>query len=147
METIIINKRHELPRRKRLFWDAMTLLLWAGWFYLWKPFLIIFYQIITLEVEPDEVAAVIFDTISAIPFEKAIFMLTATPIVLFVLSRLNRHQAPTEHLLYNSSDYAAYFDLDHTTIDHCTQQQLITVYHDAQGHITSLEDTITLKKG
>jgi poly-beta-1,6-N-acetyl-D-glucosamine biosynthesis protein PgaD len=31
-DTLIINKRHEMPRSKRWFWDGITILLWVGLF-------------------------------------------------------------------------------------------------------------------
>lgn len=142
METLIINKRHELPLRKRLVWDSMTALLWIGWIYLWKPLLVVFYGIITLKAEPDDIADVIVSEIGVIPFENAITMLIATPLVLFVLSRLNRHKAPSEHLIYEPEDYAEYFNLDDSQLEECVNSQLITVYHDDQGHITRLENQI-----
>lgn len=143
METLIINKRHELPVRKRLFWDIGTVLLWIGWIYLWKPVLIIFYKIIMLDAPVEELSNAIFDTIHAVPFDKAVFMLIATPIVLFALSRLNRHVAPTEHLIYKSSEYADYFHVDDSQLQKCANSQLITVYHDEHGHITRLDDQIS----
>lgn len=143
METLIINKRHELPVTKRLAWDIVTLLLWIGWIYLWKPLLIVVYRILTLKAEPDEIADVIVREIGVIPFEHAIFMLIATPVVLFVLSRLNRHQAPTQHLVYESGDYAKYFDLNDKELRECTNTQMVTVYHDEHGRIIRLESRIT----
>ncbi len=142
METLIINKRRELPKTKRILWDIATVLLWIGFIYLWKPVLIIFYKIITLKVPGEEIADWIFENISSVTFEHAIILLIATPTILFILSRLNRHQAPSEHLLYDSSDYADYFHLDDTQLQQCANSQLVTVYHDTHGQIIRLEDQI-----
>ena len=142
METLIINKRHELPRTKRLFWDFITVLLWLGWIYLWKPLIIVFYKILTLKANPDELSDVILTNIGVIPFHKAIFMLIATPLVLFILSRLNRHVSSTQHLLYQSSEYADYFHVNNTQLKEYINDQYITVYHDEHGHITSLDNQI-----
>ncbi|HQS66952.1 MAG TPA: poly-beta-1,6-N-acetyl-D-glucosamine biosynthesis protein PgaD [Sulfuricurvum sp.] len=143
METLIINKRRELPKAKRIFWDGITVLLWLGFLYLWKPVFLIFYKIITLGAPADEIADWIFGEIHSVTFEHAIIVLITTPIVLFILSRLNRHQAPSEHLLYDAKDYADYFDLDDTNLQQCTNSQLVTVYHDTHGHIIRLNDQIT----
>lgn len=145
MDTLIINKRHDLPITKRLIWDGITVLLWVGWIYLWKPLLEVFYRIITLEAHPDEIADVIIREIGVIPFENAVFMLVTTPVVLFILSRLNRHQAPSEHLLYECGDYAEYFDLDVEELRSCVNDRLVTVYHDEHGRIVRLENTIPQK--
>lgn len=142
METLIINKRHELPLAKRLIWDIGTILLWLGWIYLWKPVIVVFYKIIMLDAHVDEISAVIFDTINAVPFGNAILMLTATPIVLFVLSRLNRHVEPTEHLIYESIEYSNYFRLDDAQLQQCINSQLITVHHDDHGIIIQLDNQI-----
>ncbi len=142
METLIINKRRELPKRKRYLWDALTIGLWLGFIYLWKPLLIIFYEIITLEEEPEKISDWIFENISSVTFEHAVYMLIATPIILFTLSRLNRHQAPSEHLVYDPSDYADYFQIDPTELSRCSESQYVTVYHDANGHITRLDNQI-----
>lgn len=145
-ETLIINKRHDMPKRKRLLWDGLTVSLWLGFIYLWKPVLIIFYGIITSKVPSEEISDWIFENISSVTFEHAISMLIATPIVLFILSRLNRHRAPTEHLIYHSDDYSDYFKLDNTLLEGCKSSQLVTVYHNEHGHITHLDETIEHKQ-
>lgn len=142
METLIINKRRELPKTKRIIWDIATVLLWLGFIYLWKPVFHVFYRIITLNAPADEIADWIYGEIHSVTFEHALYMLIGTPIVLFILSRLNRHQAPSEHLLYKSSDYANYFHLDDTQLQQCANSQLVTVYHDDHGHILRLNDQI-----
>lgn len=142
METLIINKRHEMPKRKRWFWDAMTIALWLGFIYLWKPLLIVLYKIITLSEAPDAISDWIFENVSSVTFEHAVSMLIATPIILFALSRLNRHRAPSEHLLYESSDYSDYFHIDNAQLQQCTNSQYVTVYHNQHGHITRLSDEI-----
>lgn len=141
-ETLIINKRHEIPKRKRWLWDTLTIGLWLGFIYLWKPVLVIFYKIITLEVPADEIADWIYDNIHSVTFEHAVWMLVATPIVLFTLSRLNRHQAPSEHLIYDISDYSEYFNVDTKQLEKCSESQLITVYHNDFGNIVSVENRI-----
>lgn len=143
METLIINKRHEMPKRKRWLWDALTIGLWLGFIYLWKPLLIVFYKIVTLKVPAHKISDWIFENISSVTFEHAISMLIATPIILFILSRLNRHRAPSEHLLYTSSDYSNYFNLNDTQLQQCANSQYVTVYHDDHGHIIRLDNQIT----
>jgi len=145
METLIINKRHEMPKRKRWFWDALTIALWLGFIYLWKPLLIVLYKIITLKETPDAISDWIFENVSSVTFEHAVSMLIATPIILFILSRLNRHRAPSEHLLYSSHDYSNYFRIDDEKLQQCVESQLVTVYHNEHGHITQLNDQIELK--
>jgi biofilm PGA synthesis protein PgaD len=142
MKTLIINKRRELPKTKRIIWDGVTILLWLGFIYLWKPVLHVFYRIITSEVPAEEIADWIFENIHSVTFEHAVFVLVATPVILFILSRLNRHQAPSEHLIYKSSDYANYFHVDDTQLQQCANSQLVTVYHDDHGHIIRLNDQI-----
>lgn len=142
METLIINKRRELPKAKRILWDGITVLLWLGFLYLWKPVFLIFYRIITLGAPADEIADWIFGEISSVTFEHAVIVLITTPVILFILSRLNRHQAPSEHLIYHSSDYSDYFNLDNVQLEQCTKSQLVTVYFDNHGHIIRLEDQI-----
>lgn len=145
MESLIINKRHELPIKNRLIWDGVTVLLWLGWIYLWKPFLIVIYKIITLHADPEEISDVIYDSINAIPVHHAVFMLIATPVVLFILSRLHRYKAPSEHLIYEPEDYAHHFNVESAQLRQCLNSQLVTVYHDDHGHITGLTKQITEK--
>lgn len=142
METLIINKRHELPLKNRLIWDTITVFLWLGWLYLWKPFFIVIYQILILDAEPEEISDVIYDTIKSIPFDHALFMLIATPVVLFILSRIHRHNAPSTHLVFETEDYAKHFKIDLDTLSRCNSSQLITIYHDEHGQITQLENSI-----
>jgi biofilm PGA synthesis protein PgaD len=142
MDTLIINKRHELPRTKRIFWDFITVLLWLGWIYLWKPLIIVFYKILILKANPDEISDVILTNIGVIPFYKVLFMLIATPVVLFILSRLSRHVSPTEHLLYKPSEYADYFHVNNIQLEKCVKSQFVTVHHDEHGHIISLDSKI-----
>lgn len=145
-ETLIINKRHEMPKRKRVIWDVLTIGLWLGFIYLWEPVFQVFYKIITLNAPAEEISDWIFGEIHSVTFEHAISMLIATPIVLFILSRLNRHRAPTEHLIYHSDDYSDYFKLDNTLLEGCKSSQLVTVYHNEHGHITHLDETIEHKQ-
>ncbi|WP_295023001.1 poly-beta-1,6-N-acetyl-D-glucosamine biosynthesis protein PgaD [Sulfurimonas sp.] len=144
-ETLIINKRHELPLRKKSVWDAVTVLLWAGWIYLWKPLFHVFYKMINLDAPADEISSVIFDEVSAVTFEHAVVMLVATPIVLFILSWLNRHVAPSEHLIYEFDEYADYFKVDSEKLKESMDAQLITIHHDNHGHIVDLENQISIK--
>lgn len=143
METLIINKRRELPKAKRIFWDGITVLLWLGFLYLWMPVFHIFYRIITLGAPAEEMADWIFGEIHSVTFENAIIVLITTPVVLFILSRLNRHQAPSEHLIYHTSDYANYFNVNDAQLQQCSDSQLVTVYHDDQGHLINLDNKIT----
>ncbi|MDD2369394.1 MAG: poly-beta-1,6-N-acetyl-D-glucosamine biosynthesis protein PgaD [Sulfuricurvum sp.] len=145
MEKLIINKRHELPKTKRIVWDLITVLLWIGFIYLWKPVFHVFYRIITLGAPAEELSDWIFGEIHSVTFEHALYMLIGTPIVLFILSRLNRHQAPSEHLLYESSDYSNYFHVNDAELQQCVNSQLITVFHNEHGHIIRLENQITNK--
>lgn len=141
-KTLIINQRHELPFSKKIGWDIVTILLWAGWIYLWKPLLIVFYNIVTLDANVDEISKVIFDEISAVTVEHALLMLVATPTVLFILSWLNRHVAPSEHFIYKFDEYANYFKVDSTKLRETMDSQLITIYHDDNGHIANIENKI-----
>lgn len=143
METLIINKRRELPRSKRIIWDIITVLLWLGFFYLWKPVFHVFYRIITLGAPAEELSDWIFGEIHSVTVEHALYMLIGTPIVLFILSRLNHHQAPSEHLIYHSTDYSNYFNVDDTQLQQCVSSQLVTVYFDDHGHIIRLDNQIT----
>lgn len=144
-ETLIINRRHEMPKRKRVIWDVLTIGLWLGFIYLWKPVLIVFYGIMTLEETPDQISDWIYENISSVTFEHAVTMLVATPIILFVLSRLNRHRAPSEHLIYEPSDYADYFNIEISELQQCSDSQYVSVYHDANGHIIHLNGEIEVK--
>lgn len=146
METLIINKRHELPRTKRIIWDIITLLLWIGFIYLWKPVFHVFYRIITLGAPEEELADWIFGEIHSVTVEHALYMLIGTPIVLFILSRLNHHHAPSEHLIYHPDDYSNYFKVSSTELEECVNSQLVTVYHDDHGHILHLDNKIETKK-
>jgi poly-beta-1,6-N-acetyl-D-glucosamine biosynthesis protein PgaD len=144
METLIINKRHELPLRKKIVWDIVTVLLWTGWIYLWKPFFHVIHKILTLDAKPNEIADVIMDNIHVIPVYKALIMLITTPLILFILSRINRYRAPSTHLIYDSSEYASYFGVDNVELEHCRNSQLVTVYHNEHGQITALKDHVDL---
>ncbi|MDD3475721.1 MAG: poly-beta-1,6-N-acetyl-D-glucosamine biosynthesis protein PgaD [Sulfurimonas sp.] len=140
--TLIINKRNEMPFAKKIGWDIVTVLLWAGWIYLWKPLLIVFYKIVTLDAEVDEISNVIFDEISAVTVEHAIIMLVATPTILFILSWLNRHVAPSVHFIYKFDEYAKYFQVDSAKLRDSIDAQLITIYHDNSGRIVDIETKI-----
>jgi biofilm PGA synthesis protein PgaD len=145
MTQLIINKRSELPRGKRVIWDGVTLMLWTGFIYLWYPVLAIFYRIVTSDVPSGEVSSWIYENISSVTFEYAVWMLVSTPVMMFLLSRLNRHRLPSEHLIYHGDDYAHYFGLDGDVLRDSQNTQCVTVYFDDHGHIVSLENSISLK--
>jgi len=140
--TLIINKRHEMPRSKVWLWDGMTILLWVGFFYLWLPVLHIFYRIITAEVPAEEISDWIYDNIHSVTFVHGVEVLVITPIVLFILSWRRRHKGPSEHIVYKNDDYARYFKLEVSQLKTCFESQLVTVYHDDHGQITALDNHI-----
>lgn len=140
--TLIINKRHEMPRRKIWFWDGMTILLWVGFIYLWHPVFEIFYRIITAEVPAERISDWIYDNIHSVTFVHGVEMLVITPIVLFILSWLKRHKRPSEHIIYTYDDYARYFKLEASQLKKCFDSQLVTVYYDDHGQITAIDNQI-----
>ncbi len=140
--TLIINKRHEMPRSKIWLWDGITILLWAGFIYLWSPVFHIFYRIITAEVPAEEISDWIYDNIHSVTFEHGVEMLVGTPIVLFILSWLKRHKGPSEHIIYTDDDYARYFKLEVSQLKTCFDSQLVTVYYDDHGQITAIDNQI-----
>ncbi len=140
--TLIINKRHEMPRSKVWLWDGITILLWVGFIYLWRPVFHIFYRIITAEVPAEEFSDWIYDNIHSVTIEHGFEMLVFTPIVLFLLSWLNRHKGPSEHVIYTDDDYARYFKLEVSQLRTCFDSQLVTVYHDDHGQITTIDNRI-----
>jgi biofilm PGA synthesis protein PgaD len=140
--TLIINKRKQLPRRKIWFWDGITLLLWLGFFYLWRPVFHIFYRIITADVPPEEISSWIYDNIHSVTFVHGSEMLVFTPFVLFVLSWLKRHKGPSEHIIYTIDDYARYFKLEVSQLKASFDSQVVTVYYDDRGQITAIDNQI-----
>jgi biofilm PGA synthesis protein PgaD len=140
--TLIINKRHEMPRRKIWFWDGITIVLWVGFIYLWNPVFEFFYRIITAGVPAEQISDWIYDNIHSITFLHGVEMLLGTPIVLFILSWLNRHKRPSEHIIYTYDDYARYFKLEVGQLKTCFDSQLVTVYYDDHGHITAINNQI-----
>lgn len=145
-QSLIINNRSELPKAKRIIWDIVTLLLWVGFIYLWKPVFHVFYRILTLDAPGHEFADWIFEEIHSVTFINAMYLLIGTPLILFVLARLNRHHAPTEHLIFHFDDYAEYFKVEKESLQECVNSQFVTVYFDDHGHIINLEDRIVEKK-
>ena len=140
--TLIINKRWELPRSKRWFWDGVTILLWAGFIYLWGPVFHIFYRIITAKAPAEEISDWIYDNINSVTFGHGVEMLVITPVVLFILSWLKRHKGPSEHIIYTHEDYARYFKLEASQLKTCLDSQSVTVYHDDYGKITAIDNQI-----
>lgn len=140
--TLIINKRWEMPRSKIWFWDGITILLWIGFIYLWRPVFQIIYGIITAEVPAEEISDWIYDNIHSVTFEHGVVMLVITPIVLFILSWLRRHKGPSEHVIYTDDDYARYFKLEVSQLQTCFDSQLVTVYYDDHGQITAIDNRI-----
>ena len=140
--TLIINKRKELPRSKIWFWDGITVLLWIGFFYLWRPVFHIFYRIITAEVPPEQISNWIYDNIHSVTFVHGGEMLVFTPIVLFILSWLKRHKGPSEHIIYTIDDYARHFKLEVSQLKSSFDSQVVTVYYDDHGQITAIDNQI-----
>jgi poly-beta-1,6-N-acetyl-D-glucosamine biosynthesis protein PgaD len=140
--TLIINKRHEMSRSKIWFWDGITILLWVGFIYLWRPVIEIFYRIITAGVPAERISDWIHDNIHSVTFVHGVEMLLFTPIVLFILSWLKRHKGPSEHIIYTYDDYARYFKLEENQLKTCFDSQLVTVYYDDHGQITAIANQI-----
>lgn len=140
--TLIINKRKELPRSKIWFWDGITVLLWIGFIYLWRPVFHIFYRIITAKAPPEQISSWIYSNIHSVTFVHGGEMLVVTPIVLFILSWLKRHKGPSEHIIYTIDDYARYFKLDVSQLKSSFDSQVVTVHHDDHGQITAIDNQI-----
>lgn len=140
--TLIINKRREMPLSKVWFWDGITILLWIGFIYLWRPVFHIFYSIITAEAPAEKISDWIYDNIHSVTFEHGVEMLVITPIVLFILSWMRRHKGPSEHIIYTYDDYARHFKLEVSQLKTCFNSQLVTVYYDDHGQITAIDNQI-----
>ncbi len=140
--TLIINKRHEMPRRKIWLWNVVTLMLWAVFIYLWQPVFHIFLRISSADVPAEEIADWIYDNIHSVTFAHGLEMLILTPVLLFILSWLRRHKGPSEHLIYTDEDYARYFKMDADQLKIHLDSQLVTIYHDERGQITGIENKI-----
>jgi biofilm PGA synthesis protein PgaD len=141
-DTLIINKRHEMPRSKRWFWDGITILLWVGFIYLWHPVFEIFYLIFTAGVPEEIISDWIYENVRSVTFVHGVETLVLTSMVLFTLSWLNRHKRPSEHVIYSQDDYARYFNLEISQLKTCFTSQLVTVYFNDQGQITLIENQI-----
>jgi biofilm PGA synthesis protein PgaD len=61
---------------------------------------------------------------------------------LFILSWLNRHVAPSELIIYKFDEYAKYFQVDSAKLRESIDSQLITIHHDDNGHIATIENKI-----
>jgi biofilm PGA synthesis protein PgaD len=102
-DTLIINKRHEMPRSKRWFWDGITILLWVGFIYLWHPVFEIFYLIFTAGVPEEIITDWIYENVRSVTFVHGVETIVFTSMVLFTLSWLNRHKRPSEHVMNRPS--------------------------------------------
>ena len=136
--SLIINDRHALPLSKKLPWDIATIILWSGWLYLWKPILVIIYNVFMSNLTAEKTSISISKHIDIQSLEHNAFLLIATLTVLYILSRTHQNVPSKDSVTYEPKDYTNYFHLKTTSLQQCKNSQFIDVYHDNEGHIINL---------
>ena len=139
MDTLIINRRHELPLKKRLLSDMVTTLLWACWIYLWWPFFEVLWRIVSIRSSAEDIADDIFDQIHAVTVEHALMMLLGTSAILILIAKLPKYSPQSLHTVYQPEEYAQFFDINSDELVQGLQSQVCTLHHNQVGKIISIQ--------
>ena len=146
MDTLIINRRRELPLKVRLLSDVATIFLWGFWIYLWRPFFHVLWRIVRIDAPAEEIAEEVFDQIHAVTFTHALMMLLGTSAILIAIAKLPKYSKRSQHLVYEPQEYARFFGIQPEELKAGLQSQVCTIYHNAEGHITKIETGVPEQK-
>lgn len=132
----LIDHRHQLPWYQRYTSHVATALLWGIWILLWRPVMIIL-GLIGIQ-SPSVVHHIIDLFVSAI--ERGMLMIAFASIILLVWNKFVPTKSFRPQQTHTLLDYAQHFGLDAEHIEQARLQQIITVYHDQNGHITNISN-------
>lgn len=132
---MIIDIRHQIPWQKRYISNTGTLLLWGFWILLWQPIAI------SLGLFDAQQRSLVEHLLNAF------FMILEHGFTTLFICALSlwiwRHFIPSTTVKHspqkNVQDYAAHFQLDVQRLHSARQQKVLTVFHDEQGKIQSIE--------
>ncbi|MBS0213807.1 MAG: poly-beta-1,6-N-acetyl-D-glucosamine biosynthesis protein PgaD [Proteobacteria bacterium] len=146
-QRLIINARKDLSWRRRLLSDAVTALLWIGWFVLWFPVLRKLYQAIALHRYFASAAIDVLDTLTPISLPHALLALIGTSALLMLWSLLPTRRLMQAHVVQTLEDYADYFDLDEAVIAAGQASRVCVIHHDEEGRIVAIDPRGTATRG
>jgi poly-beta-1,6-N-acetyl-D-glucosamine biosynthesis protein PgaD len=136
----IINARRQLRWQRRLFSDATTALLWAGWLWLCRPavFAVTRLLAIGLGLSLKHPAAKLLSLGAPVSVEGTALALAGTSALLILWNRLSSQPALRPRLT-RLPDYAGHFGIDTQAIVAGRHSAICTVHHDEQGRITRID--------
>jgi poly-beta-1,6-N-acetyl-D-glucosamine biosynthesis protein PgaD len=134
-ESMIIDIRDQLPWQKRYFSNSTTLLLWGCWLLLWQP---VMNQLGLLDTQSDRLVDKILHAFMSI-IEHGFIAILVCAVMLWLWSHFIPAKTAKHSQVKQLSDYAKEFHVAETEIQIARQQKVVTVHHDASGHIVRIE--------
>ncbi len=132
---LIIDLRRKLPWHKRYMSNTSTAMMWACWLFLWRPIVLVI-GLIGLQ-KPHLVHEVLHAF--GIGVQHGITALIACAVALWLWSHFIPAKTVKKSEVKTTDDYAEYFALPMTQIEHGREQKISTVHHDENGRITFIE--------
>lgn len=142
--SLIINARHQMPWRRRLFSDATTAMLWGCWLWLWRPVLSAFNWLAGFGASFTNFIVHFHSALpkiingSGLGFEGGVVTLVGTSGTLLLWNLLPARKVSMPEV-QTLRDYARHFDLPEQTILAGRAASVCVVHHDDNGHIIGIE--------
>ena len=132
---LIIDLRSQMPWHKRYVSNTTTAMLWAVWLLLWRPVMII---VGILGVQKPQIVQQFVQMFTHV-LENGFTALIACAISLWLWSNFvsSKSVKPTQNKTLD--DYAQYFELSPSQLQQARQDQVLTVYHNAEGKIVAIK--------
>ena len=125
METVIINHRHKMPWYQRWVTRKATLLLWVMFVGMCQPW-------------QDKYLDTGLQYEDMMWYGLRIVILAMAALYLYYRYLVQQKiQAPLEQP-YTTEDYSSYTGLSPTMIENARKSKIVTVFHDENGHIVSI---------
>ena len=132
---LIIDVRRQLPWHRRYMSNTTTMMMWAGWLFLWRPFVLIW---LLVELEKNTLIGQLFGPFS-VGVEHGITMLISCSVALLLWSNYMPAKSVKRTIEKDVTDYARYFELEERNIHQARAQKVSTVHHDETGRITHID--------
>lgn len=133
--SLIIDLRSQMPWHKRYMSTTTTAMLWAVWLLLWRPVIII---VGILGVQKPHIVHQFLQVFAHV-IENGFTALIACAISLWLWSNFvsSKSVKPTQNK--SLEDYAQYFELSPSQLQQSRHDQVLTVYHNAEGKIVRIK--------
>ncbi|CUA82785.1 poly-beta-1,6-N-acetyl-D-glucosamine biosynthesis protein PgaD [Gulbenkiania indica] len=138
-DNLIINARDQLSWSQRLLSNASTAALWAGWLYLWRPFVNFGNWVYGFGANYHSVVLKMAASLAPGSLEHSVYALVGTSGTLLLWSRLPARRVSDAQPSREITEYASHFGLPEEELAAAREASITVVHHDDHGRIIRIE--------